>query len=355
MEEKIKYRFGWDKLNKLVPQFPGTYADAFAPEGLTVPWQSLLSRQTSVAAWTACGHRWGPCWPAESHTSPPAPAEGDGGASRRRSARSSSPKCPVEWMKGHVRQLLKHELQLQWLSVEEGRVSSQWWRLSPASCPECHEARRTALPPGGRWAWETLPSLWASPPALGTVCQTAEETLMKTKDFLVKLAKIAQGWKYMWVWVDERRFYWVVQPDRCRQSQVFSWSWADLSSCIWSPPCPQPPGRHLWSAKAQHPKDTLRQLWYNFFVQIHSTTFDKPTKTLKCTCSPCLHKAPYTVGWWWGLSLPMILLLIQLVAGCKLALADGNRAGCPRWRRQTSKSGHTCLRISKKKKRKLIY
>lgn len=93
------------------------------------------------------------------------------------------------WKAAAVRHLLKHELQLQWLNVEEGRVSSQWWRLSPASCLECHGARRTALPPGGRWAWETLPSLWASPPALGTVCQTAEETLMKTKDLFSQAGK----------------------------------------------------------------------------------------------------------------------------------------------------------------------
>lgn len=84
-----------------------------------------------------------------------------------------------------------------------------------------------------------------------------------------------------------------------------------------------------------------------FFVQIHSTICDKLSKALQCTCSPCLHKAPYTVGWWWGRSRPTILLLIQLVAGCKLALADENLARCPRWRHQTSKSGRTCLRTSK--------
>lgn len=47
----------------------------------------------------------------------------------------------------------------------------------------------------------------------------------------------------------------------------------------------------------------------------------------------------------------MILLSIQLVAGCKLALADRNYAGSPRWRHQTSKSGRTCLRARKREGR----
>lgn len=63
------------------------------------------------------------------------------------------------------------------------------------------------------------------------------------------------------------------------------------------------------------------------------------------TCCPCPHRAPYTVGWWWGLSPPTSLLSAQRAVGCKPAPADGNRAGRPRCRRQTSTPGRTYLGV----------
>ena len=65
-------------------------------ECLDIPWPFPLFQQTSAAAWTACVRHWGPRSPAESHTSLLAPTAGDADASRRRSARSSNPKYPVE-------------------------------------------------------------------------------------------------------------------------------------------------------------------------------------------------------------------------------------------------------------------
>lgn len=192
--KNTKYRFGCDKIekiNKHVPPFPGTYC---------ILTHSPLKASLYLDS-PFCLDK-----PATQHRLHVAVAEvlvGLQNLTLHHLLQQKATKAPVEEgpnvlpvqnvLSSGWKPVVRQSFQLQGLCAAEGRASSQWWRPSPASCPECHEAPRTALPPGGRWAWETPPLLWAWPPVLCTASQTAAVKLMMIKHFLVKLAKITQA------------------------------------------------------------------------------------------------------------------------------------------------------------------